>query len=724
MRCNKCGAELSDDAKFCSYCGHKFEQEEPIVPPHPITNNDTQTEELYYSEEVSSSTSTKATNKFVEKAKGKFLVFWKGLDPFSKISSIIIAIAALLLLIAMVAGKAFAICISVLQISGVIVALLMHKGKIKLDEKQKFVKSLILCLTILFTLINVWSFSWGTDDTSGNPSHIIPNTPTETQSEILSPFGASDCKGQDYTDLESKFYAAGFTHIKTEPIEDLTSGEEDKLNAVESISINNIIEFTKGQKFDENSEVLIQYHTYQKCAVTLSVDFVPNLIFSKYDVIIEVDGDEEGTLPHGEDKSFDLQLTPGKHTISFVSADSSSVSGEATISIKGTANVELKISCTSDAIDVEIVYVEDMGAVGADEAIITEELITNKNSNYETVNQILTSAGFTNIILQPQYDVSPDSEDIGKTIEVIIDGNSDYERGSVFAKNVDVTISYHASEADDPEAIKAREAAAALEAVFPQEMARRAVVVAMTNCQATDVFTDDGNAYDPSKFHSYSDIDEFFMLVEDGGIWSAANESTWHVDGIVLKIFGYETYLKASANVKLDGDNYIVHNVDRVIAAKEYLDSDDPSKINVEHMEPTESAPYLTVSSTLISEDRDNAAAIDKVNAKANRQTWIESQFNWWDGRHEALSDLIKQNLNDSDSFKHVDVSYIDVSDEERMNVVNTTLKDAGFSERVEIGDLFVLEEFTAKNAFNATIKSTGYGIVRSDNTVILLGIA
>ena len=450
MRCRKCGAELSDDAKFCSYCGHKFEQEDPVAPPHPITNNDTPAEELHYSDEVGSATSQKATNKFVEKAKGKFLVFWKGLDTFSKISSIIIAIAALLLLIAMIAGKAFAICISVLQISGVIVALLMHKGKIKLDEKQKFVKPLILCLAILFTLLNVWSFSWGTDDGSGNPSHVIPNISAEAQSEILSPFGASDCKGQDYTNLESKFYAAGFTHIKTEPIEDLTSGEEDKLNTVESISINNTTEFTKDQKFDENAEVLIQYHTYQKCAVTLSVDFIPNLIFSKYDVIMEVDGDEEGTLPHGEDKSFDLQLAPGEHTFSFVSADSSSVSGEAIVAIKGTADVELKISCTSDAIDVEIVYVEDMGSVGADEAMITEELITNKNSNYETVSQILTSAGFTNITLQPQYDVSPDSEDIGKTIEVIIDGNSDYERGSVFAKNVDVVITYHMKEEDDP----------------------------------------------------------------------------------------------------------------------------------------------------------------------------------------------------------------------------------------------------------------------------------
>ena len=32
MKCSKCGAELSDDTKFCSYCGNKIE----AVTPPPI----------------------------------------------------------------------------------------------------------------------------------------------------------------------------------------------------------------------------------------------------------------------------------------------------------------------------------------------------------------------------------------------------------------------------------------------------------------------------------------------------------------------------------------------------------------------------------------------------------------------------------------------------------------------------------------------------------------
>lgn len=55
---------------------------------------------------------------------------------------------------------------------------------------------------------------------------------------------------------------------------------------------------------------------------------------------------------------------------------------------------------------------------------------------------------------------------------------------------------------------------------------------------------------------------------------------------------------------------------------------------------------------------------------------------------------------------------------------MNQILKEARINESVEVGDLFVIQEFTAKNAFNAKIKSTAYGVVRgSDNSVILLGI-
>ena len=60
----------------------------------------------------------------------------------------------------------------------------------------------------------------------------------------------------------------------------------------------------------------------------------------------------------------------------------------------------------------------------------------------------------------------------------------------------------------------------------------------------------------------------------------------------------------------------------------------------------------------------------------------------------------------------------------DKRDYVNGILTDAGYSQRVEVGDLFVMTEFSAKNAFNATIKNTAFGIVDySEGLVRLIGI-
>lgn len=460
---------------------------------------------------------------------------------------------------------------------------------------------------------------------------------TESLAQIttaIAPYSATDCEGKEQASVENDFSSAGFANISSKKIEDLGYAEADKVGSVISVSIGGQTDFSQGQEFDKNDEVVITSHAFKKCSVTMHVTFIPNLIFSKYDVNLIMNDASQGTLEHGEDKDFEFLLEPGEYTFTFVEDGDTEVNGSTVLTVKGDLDVSLEISCHSDGIDVEVTQIEDLEATRQAQAL--EE---------------------------------------------------------------------------------------ALEAKLPKEMARRAVVVAMTNCQATDVFTDDGNSYDPTKFHSYSDIDGFFMTVESDGTWTAADEETWHVDGIVLRIFGYDTYLKATGDIRKDGDNYIVSNVDRTISTQEDFDSDDFA--NKEHFEPSESNPFLTVPNALIAEDRDTEAAEDKMTAKEERQAWIENQFNWWDGRHTELSELIKECLNDEDSFEHVDASYIDVCDEASQAVVNQTLKDVGLSEEVEIGDLFVIEVFSAKNAFNATIKNTAYGIVRgSDNSVILLGIA
>lgn len=108
----------------------------------------------------------------------------------------------------------------------------------------------------------------------------------------------------------------------------------------------------------------------------------------------------------------------------------------------------------------------------------------------------------------------------------------------------------------------------------------------------------------------------------------------------------------------------------------------------------------------------------------AARKKWINDQFHWWSGAHKDLEKLIKNKLNDEGSYEHIETIHIDVADETRKAAVDETLRDLGYSKRVKIGDLFIMTEFSAKNAFNARIKHTALGVASyTENTVTLIGI-
>ena len=66
------------------------------------------------------------------------------------------------------------------------------------------------------------------------------------------------------------------------------------------------------------------------------------------------------------------------------------------------------------------------------------------------------------------------------------------------------------------------------------------------------------------------------------------------------------------------------------------------------------------------------------------RQEKIEKCFSRWDGSHIELTKLIKESMNDPDSYEHVKTRYWD--------------KDYGF---------FIITSFRGKNAFGGVVKQT-----------------
>ena len=445
MRCSKCGAELSEDTKFCSYCGNKVE-----MPPKQETVSEEDIPPISLDEQVQDFQNQKEPPKsLANRMKEKTSAKWGKLSTYGKIVTVAIVVFALLFIVALLSGKTAAIIIAVLQIALSVVAVLMHRGIIKIEQKKGWLKWLLLGIAALLTVLNVMSYSWGTE----NKNKPTPNPTSDTSivaASVAAPYGAAECLEQDYTTIQAAFYAAGFTNIEAEKVEDLQATDVDRVNTIDAISVGGKTDFTKEQEFQSDDEVLIRYHGYAKCNVKIHVDFVPNLIFSKYDVNLLLNGIEEGTLTHGEDQDFEFSIDPGEYTLAFESDKSSTVKGEVTLTVDCDVEASYKIACSSDKVSVETLYVDRLMELADGEVKLDVAASEYKHKNYEDVAAALKTLGFTNIKYEVLYDIVLGWTDDGEVESVSIADKTDFNRGDVFPADAEIVITYHMPEDDDP----------------------------------------------------------------------------------------------------------------------------------------------------------------------------------------------------------------------------------------------------------------------------------
>ncbi len=538
MKCNICGEELSDDAKFCMYCGAKIckEDENYFVSETeneqrlgPKVSND-----IKKDQDIPQTVHGKNSNTVQENIKQGLQAWWKKRALFSKMAIISSIVVALLLIISICVRKAWPIVLSVIQAIGLLLALLMHGGIVA--QGKKWLKYLVFSAVILLSVANIASYSWGKDNkkTDNQPEKPPVNQEEEKERMATTPYSAESAIGKGYSEVESDFTLAGFTNITSEAMKDLDLSAAGEEGHVESITINGVSDFEGNQEFSPTSRVLITYHSlkeigvpassetaktmdikelisafseagfgnvnteevtdldpdetncdseitvsingsssfeegqefpmdaeinivthkvYEKYTVRIIIDFVPNLIFSKYDVDFSFGG-EEHTLAHGVDAEFEYRLRPGTYTLSFNNVDSYSVDGSAELTITGETEASYQISCYNDKIDVKTIFVEDHGTVGANEVMAPMSASDCAYKNYAEIVTAFRNAGFTNIRENVLYDIVWGWTENGEVDNVTVNGSSDFVRGNVFSKDAPVVITYHMPEEDNPSYIQ------------------------------------------------------------------------------------------------------------------------------------------------------------------------------------------------------------------------------------------------------------------------------
>lgn len=267
--------------------------------------------------------------------------------------------------------------------------------------------------------------------------------------KIASPVGAKEVKNMDFNDIYNLFSEEGFENIDVTEKYDLNP---DKSNdkSVNEITINDNSSFEKSDKFPFDAKVLITCHyPYRFFDATIKVNFLPNLVFSKYDVVFSVDGKKIGQHKHGESWKDELRLREGERTITFTNTEDSAVLGKMKLKIDNDLEAKYTISCHDDRIDVEEEYVDREIELKEGQIKTNCSASGYVNKKYKKVINSLKKQGFENIVAKPSYEAIFESSN-DDTISVSINGKADFRRGDVFNKSDKIKIKYKRLVSDDP----------------------------------------------------------------------------------------------------------------------------------------------------------------------------------------------------------------------------------------------------------------------------------
>ncbi len=267
---------------------------------------------------------------------------------------------------------------------------------------------------------------------------------------------------------------------------------------------------------------------------------MPNLILSKYDVDLLLNGIEKDTLEHGIDKDFEYSVLPGEYTITFESVESSSVKGEVSLTVDCDIEASYQISCHSDKVSVETIYVDRLTELAEGEVKLDVPASEYKYKNYTEVENALKTLGFTNIKHEVLYDIVLGWTEDGEVDSVSIAGNKDFKRGDVFASDAEVVITYHMPEDANPANITMEKVASNYIGLNYLEVQQALKDLGFTNIELEESTTEDashnngevfvvnidGRSFDVGDVFSPDDrvCIKYYVVVEPQPVFYSSND--------------------------------------------------------------------------------------------------------------------------------------------------------------------------------------------------------